>query len=467
MKVRTRFAPSPTGHLHVGGARTALINWLFSRHEGGGFILRIEDTDVARSKDEYTRAILDGLSWLGLSWDMDPVHQSSRLDLYRGEAERLLSLGKAYYCSCTAEELDRMREKALKEGRKPKYDGRCRSRIEHPPDRPKVIRFKSVQEGATVVDDVILGRVEFENNELDDLVILRSDGTPTYNFSAVVDDHDLGITHVIRGNDHLNNTPRQIQIYQALGYEAPSFAHHPLILGQDKAKMSKRHGATALVAYRDMGYLAEAMMNFLARIGWSYGDQEIFSRDELIKLFRLEDVGRSPGVWDPEKLRWMNGHYIRERSAEELSGLAVPFFRDKGFEVEMDQWYKRVIELYKERVETLAEFPEKSYYLFTDEIEFDEKARSKFLRSKSAGVLEKVKEKLEGLEGFDEDEIEAAFREAMEELGIKLGKIAQPVRVAVTGGTASPGIFELLSVLGKQKTVARLERAIKECRAKE
>jgi len=463
MSVRCRFAPSPTGHLHIGGARTALINWLFARHEGGEFILRIEDTDVERSREEYTDAILDGLRWLGLDWDRSPIFQSSRMDRYKEAVQKLLDEGKAYYCSCTPEELDQMREKARQNGEKPKYDGRCMTKTEHAPDRPRVVRFKFPSSGETIVDDVILGKVRFDNAELDDLVIMRGDGTPTYNFAAVIDDHELDITHVIRGNDHLNNTPRQMRIYEALGYDPPRFAHHPLILGQDKSKLSKRHGATSLVSYRDMGYLPEAMMNFLARIGWAHGDQEVFSRTELIELFELKDLGKSPGVWDPEKLLWFNGHYIRESAVERLADLARPFFEEKGYTPPDEETYKKIIEYHQERVETLAEYPEKTYYYFSEDYEYDEKANKKFLKDKNTDVLIKVRDGLSALDGFDEKSLEGAFQKIMDELELKLGKIAQPVRVAVTGGTVSPGIFEVLSIIGKDSTLRRLDRAIREC----
>lgn len=463
-KVRCRFAPSPTGHLHIGGARTALFNWLFARHEGGEFLLRIEDTDTGRSKQEYTDAILAGLEWLGLDWDGEPIFQSERLDLYREAAERLLSEGKAYYCSCTVEEIEAMREKAMKEGTKPRYDGRCRNRNDHPPDRPQVIRFKSQHGGETLVDDIVQGRVVFDNSELDDLVIVRSDGTPTYNFCAVIDDHDLEMSHVIRGVDHLNNTPRQLQIYEALGWEPPRFVHHPLILGEDKSKLSKRHGATSLIAYKDMGYLPEAMMNFLVRIGWSHGDQETFAKDELIKLFRLEDLVKSPGVLNPEKLLWLNGHYIREGKVSELAQLALPFFKEEGLAVELDDKLKRIVELYQERAKTLAELPRSAGYFYSDEVEFADKARKKFLKPDNIEVLEKVKDRLSGLDTFDEESLESVFKEISEEAGLKLGKIAQPVRVAMTGGTASPGIFDVLALLGKAKVISRLDHAIAACR---
>lgn len=463
MKIRCRFAPSPTGHLHIGGARTALFNWLFARHEGGEFILRIEDTDLERSREEFTRAILAGLEWLGLDWDGEPVFQSRRLELYRREAERLLSEGRAYHCSCTPEELDEMRKRAMAEGRKPKYDGRCRSREDHPADRPRVIRFLCREEGETVVEDLIQGRVVFDNAELDDLVIIRSDGSPTYNFCAVVDDHDLGMTHIIRGSDHLNNTPRQIQLYHALGYDLPRFAHHPLILGEDKSKLSKRHGATSLIAYQDMGYLPEAMMNFLARIGWSHGDQETFSREELIRLFRLEDLGKSPGVWDQDKLLWLNGYYLRAKTPRELAELVLPFFREAGLEAELDERFVRIVELYRERAATLVEMLDKAGHYYRDQVEFEDKARAKFLKPENAAVLSRVREELAGLSEFSEKPLEEAFQKLMDEFGVKLGKIAQPVRVALTGRAESPGIFEVMVALGNEKTLSRLERAIGEC----
>jgi glutamyl-tRNA synthetase len=461
-KVRCRFAPSPTGHLHVGGARTALINWLYARHNDGEFVLRIEDTDPERSKQEFTDAILEGMRWLGLDWDGEPRYQSQRMDLYRREALRLVAEGKAYYCSCTAEEVEAMREEAMKAGRKPKYDGRCRHRADHPPDRPQVIRFKAEDFGATRMDDLIMGGISFDNAELDDLIIVRGDGAPTYNFCVVVDDHDMGITHVIRGGDHINNTPRQIQLYNALGYELPHFAHHPLVLGKDKAKLSKRHGATSLVSYRDLGYLPRAMMNFLARIGWSHGDQEIFTRDELIELFTLEALGKSPGVWDEDKLNWINQQYIIKSAPAELAPLVAPFYLAKGLAAAPDAYLEGVIRLHQERVKTLTEFPETAAYYYTDEIAYDDKARAKFLTPDNRELLLAIKERFAGLAAFDEKSIEAVFTGLATERGVKLGAVAQPVRVAITGGTASPGLFEVVALLGKERTVRKLERAIAE-----
>ncbi|OGP56205.1 MAG: glutamate--tRNA ligase [Deltaproteobacteria bacterium RBG_13_61_14] len=463
--IRCRFAPSPTGHLHIGGARTALFNWLFARHQGGEFFLRIEDTDPERSQPEFTQGILEGLSWLGLDGDGELLYQSQRMALYRRYQEQLLERGQAYWCSCTPAELEEMRAAALKSGGKPRYNGRCRDRREHPPDRPQVLRFKSISQGQTVVLDLVQGRVVFENNELDDLVLVRGDGVPTYNFCAVVDDHEMGITHIIRGADHLSNTPRQIQIYQALGLEPPRFAHHPLILGEDRSKMSKRHGATSLLAYRDQGYLPEAMMNFLVRIGWSHGDQEIFSRDELIRLFELKDLASSPGVWNPEKLLWTNGYYIRERSVEELARLALPFFLAKGLSAEPDDYLGRVVADLRERAKTLAEFAERGAFYYADEIGYEEKAAKKFLTPRTAVQLEKVLARLSSLAEWTPASLEAGFQEMLAASGDKLGTYAQPVRVAVTGSTQSPGLFEVLATLGQDRVVARLRRAIAFARA--
>lgn len=464
-EIRCRFAPSPTGHLHIGGARTALFNWLFARHEGGKFFLRLEDTDPERSKPEFTRGIIEGLTWLGLDWDGEILYQSQRLALYQKYQEQLLSRGRAYWCSCTPAELEQMRAAALKRGGKPRYDGRCRERKEHPPGRAKVLRFRSRGEGQTVVDDLIQGRVVFENEELDDLVLVRSDGIPTYNFCAVVDDHEMGITHIIRGADHLSNTPRQIQIYQALDLPLPVFAHHPLILGEDRSKMSKRHGATALLAYRDQGYLPEAMRNFLLRIGWSHGDQEIFSREEMIRLFELKDLAPSPGVWNPEKLLWTNGYYLRQKSVDELARLVLPFFQARGLPAREDDYLRRVVADLRERAKTLAEFAERGAFYYVEEVAWEEKAAKKFLTPATAVYLEQVLARLSGLAEWTAPALEAAFQEVVAAGGEKLGAYAQPVRVAVTGSSASPGLFEVLATLGPERVKTRLRRAIARARA--
>ncbi|HEY4743631.1 MAG TPA: glutamate--tRNA ligase, partial [Desulfuromonadaceae bacterium] len=328
--LRVRFAPSPTGYLHVGGARTALFNWLLARKQEGTFILRIEDTDVERSTQESVDAILQGMEWLGLDWDEGPFYQSDNFPLYREYVHRLLDTGKAYRCYCTAEELEAKRELAMKEGRKPKYDGTCRERTDHPEGAPYVVRFRAPQAGATSFDDLIKGTITFPNEELDDLIIQRSDGTPTYNFCVVIDDASMRITTVIRGDDHVNNTPRQIQLYEALGFPVPCFAHVPMILGSDKTRLSKRHGATSVIAYRDMGFLPEALMNYLVRLGWSHGDDEIFSREEMIRKFDIANVGRSASVFNTEKLLWLNAHYIKSGDPERLAGLVAPFLAERG-----------------------------------------------------------------------------------------------------------------------------------------
>ncbi|RLA80001.1 MAG: glutamate--tRNA ligase [Deltaproteobacteria bacterium] len=465
-EVRTRFAPSPTGYLHVGGARTALFNWLFARHHGGKFILRIEDTDQARSKDEYLQDILESLRWLGLHWDEGPYFQSKRMDLYREHAQRLLEEGKAYRCYCTPEELEEMRRQALAEGRKPKYDGRCRSRKDHPEGVPFAIRFKSPQEGVTVVEDLLRGKVTFRNEELDDLIIVRSDGTPTYNFVVVVDDALMGITHVIRGDDHLNNTPRQILLYEALGYPVPKFAHLPLILGTDRTRLSKRHGATAVSAYREMGYLPEAMVNYLARLGWSHGDQEIFSIEELIEKFSLEAVSTSPAVFDPEKLLWLNSHYIKELPAEEIAQRLIPFLAKRGIVVDLDERLVKAVRTLQPRAKTLEEMAEQAVFYFRPPTAYDEKGVRKFFTPAGIAFLEGFKESLKRTP-FDPDGLEGAFRKLAEELGLKTRDAAQAVRLALTGKTVSPGLFEVMDVLGKEETISRLQKAITWCRTSE
>jgi len=458
-QVRVRFAPSPTGHLHIGSARTAIINWLYARHTEGKFLLRIEDTDRERSKQEYTEAILAGLKWLGLDWDEPPVYQSPRLAIYQSFAEKLVQEGKAYYCSCTPQELEEMRAAALRIGGKPRYDGRCRNRKEHPEGRPRVIRFKSAATGITVVNDLIQGKVSFDNSELDDLVIMRSDGTPTYNFSAVIDDHEMQISHIIRGNDHLNNTPRQLQIYQALGYQPPLFAHHPLILGQDRAKLSKRHGATGLLDFQEEGYLPEALVNFLLRIGWSRGDQEIFSQSEMIAYFEIKDLSPAPGVWNQEKLLWTNGVYIRQKPAALLAELVLPFFKKRGYAGGIDERFVKMVSLYQVRVQTLLEMVELAWFLFTDEVEFDEQAKTKFLTPSIADALTQLAEIISSLEKINEENLKPAFEQVLTSRNMKMKDLAQPVRVALTGKTVSPGLFEVIELLGKEKTVIRLKKA--------
>jgi glutamyl-tRNA synthetase len=428
------------------------------------FVLRIEDTDRERSTDEYIDAIMEGMKWLGLECDEGPFRQTDRFDVYKNYADRLLNEGKAYYCYCSPEELDARRKEAMKLGRPVKYSGKCRELKEPVSGVNPVVRFKMPREGITVVDDLIRGKVEFENEQLDDLIILRSDGTPTYNLTVVVDDVDMNISHIIRGDDHLNNTPKQIQLYEAFGYAVPKFAHLPMILGSDKARLSKRHGATSVMAYHEMGYLPEALVNYLVRLGWSYGDQEIFSRDELIEYFTFENVGRAAAVFNPEKLLWLNSQYIMKSSSEKLAELVIPFLL-KEHVITQDQqldraWLSRAVATLKERSKTLIELASSLRYYIAEDVAYEEKAAKKFLNEESRELLSELKDGLQAMDNFTEQELERLFRSLAEKHDIKLGKIAQPVRVALTGGTQSPGIFEVLDVMGREKVIKRLETAI-------
>jgi glutamyl-tRNA synthetase len=459
-EIRLRFAPSPTGYLHVGGARTALFNWLQARKEGGKFILRIEDTDVLRSTQESVDAILEGMTWLGLDWDEGPFYQSERFPVYKEFVDKLLAEGKAYRCYCPPEELEAKREQAMKEGRKPKYDGTCRNRGTDLPDKPFAVRFKAPQEGATAFDDLIKGRVSFDNSELDDLIIQRSDGTPTYNFVVVIDDATMGITTVIRGDDHVNNTPRQVLLYEAMGYPVPRFAHVPMILGADKTRLSKRHGATSVMAYRDMGFLPEALVNYLVRLGWSHGDQEIFSMAELIEKFDVGDVGRSAGVFNPDKLLWLNAHYIKTGDPHRLAGLLLPFLKERGVEPDGGPDLAAVVRTLQERARTMLEMADGAVFYYRGDFAYDAQAAEKFLKPEVLPVYEAVLRKLEELPECDHAGIEALFKEICAEQGLKLGQVGPPVRVALCGGTTSPGIYEVIEVLGKEETAKRLRRAV-------
>jgi len=464
-KIRVRFAPSPTGHLHIGGARTALFNLLFAKHNNGVFILRIEDTDRTRSTDEYIESIMEGMKWLDLAWDEGPYRQTDRFDVYRRYAENLVAEGKAYYCYCSPEELEEHRKEAMAKGESPKYDGRCRHLHEPPSDKKPAVRFKMPREGNIVVHDLIKGEVVFDNAQLDDLIIVRSDGTPTYNFTVVVDDVDMKITHVIRGDDHLNNTPKQIHIYNAFGYQVPLFAHLSMILGSDKTRLSKRHGATSVITYKDMGYLPDALVNYLVRLGWSYGDQEVFTRDELIQHFSFENVGTSSAVFNPEKLLWLNSQYIIHSDPAKLADLVLPFLINAGIIKEgqtLDKtWLAKAITTLQERSKTLIELAESLGYYIAEDVEYVQKAKEKFLNEKSRPYLIELKEVLEKLEDFSPSALEDIFKALAEKHTVKLGVIAQPVRVAMTGKTESPGIFEVLEIAGKEKTLKRLDKAIK------
>ena len=458
-QLRVRFAPSPTGYLHIGGARTALFNYLLARKEKGCFVLRIEDTDVARSTQESVDAILQAMSWLGLSCDEGPYYQSERFDLYRSKVEQLLASGAAYRCYCTPEELEAKRKLAEQEKRKPKYDGTCRDRQDVPADRPYVVRFRAPQEGATTFNDRIKGAITFQHAELDDLIVQRTDGTPTYNFVVVIDDAEMGINLVIRGDDHINNTPRQILLYQALGYEVPEFAHVPMILGSDQKRLSKRHGATSVMAYRDLGYLPEAMVNYLVRLGWSYGDEEIFSMEDLVEKFSLDNVGRSAGVFNPEKLLWLNAHYIKTGDPQRLGELLRDYLA--ALEVNCDNGppLSEVVKTLQERCKTMVEMAEQAACYYRSEVEFDPKATAKFLTEAQQPVFAATLEQLAGLEDWQEGAIEEALGKVMESTGLKFGKIAQPLRVALTGGTVSPSICLVMAVMGKEMALARIERA--------
>jgi glutamyl-tRNA synthetase len=460
--VRSRFAPSPTGSLHIGGARTALFAYLYAKQHNGTFLLRIDDTDRQRSTQEYLDEIMDAMHWLGLEWDEGPYFQTQRYALYEEAAERLLREGKAYRCYCSAEEIEAKRKTALAAGRKVGYDGTCRNYTPPPGDtRPFALRFKGPKEGETVVADLIKGQVVFQNQELDDLIIVRSDGTPIYNFCSVVDDADLRITHIVRGDDHLTNTPRQILLFQALGAELPRFAHLPLILGSDRAPLSKRHGATAVRAYRELGYLPDALVNFLARLGWASGDQEIFSRAELMEKFRLDDVGKSAGIFNAEKLQWLNAHYLKETPPAQLVPAVKLFIAQKGHPIPADdQWLARVIVTLQPRAKTLVELVDQASYYLSDTIAFDHKATTKFLTPTTMPLVKKLYARLAAIPTWSEQELEMVFAALMQEEQLKnLGQLAQPVRVALTGGTVSPGIFEVMAVLGRERTLARLEQA--------
>jgi len=467
--VRVRFAPSPTGYLHVGGVRTALFNWLFARRERGKFILRIEDTDQSRSTEEAIQAILDGMRWVGLDWDEGPYRQTERMDLYRQHAMKLFEQQQAFWCVCSAHELEARRKEAQAKGLPQKYDGRCRERHIDQPSGEAALRFKAPQDGQTVIEDLIKGRVVFDNSVLDDLIILRSNGYPTYNFSVVVDDALMGITHVIRGDDHLTNTPRQIPMFRALGYEIPRFGHLPMIMGSDKARLSKRHGATSILAYKEMGYLPEAMINYLVRLGWSFGDQEVFSIAELIEKFDFDHVQKSSAVFNPDKLLWMNAHYIQHSDPKRIAGLLQPFLEQAGLGAEArarpEGWMEKLIVAFQERSKTLAEMATAATLYLKDELTFDEAAVKKFLTPAVAPALEKLTARIEASADFSRTALEGTFKRVLEEEGLTMGQLAQPVRVALTGGTASPGLFEVMDLLGRDRTVARLRKGVERARA--
>jgi glutamyl-tRNA synthetase len=463
-QVRVRFAPSPTGFLHIGGVRTALFNWLFARQQNGVFILRIEDTDQGRSTDESIKAIIEGMKWAGLDWDEGPYRQTERMDLYRHHAMRLLTQGQAYWCLCKPEELEARRKEAEAKGLSPRYDGRCRNLGITDHSGEAALRFKAPQTGQTVVDDLIKGQIVFDNTVLDDLIILRSNGYPTYNFSVVVDDALMGITQVVRGDDHLTNTPRQVPIFEALRFPVPQFGHLPMILGADKTRLSKRHGATSVMAYNQMGYLPEALVNYLARLGWSFGDQELFTRSELIEKFNWKHVQTSPAVFNPDKLLWMNGEYIKTSPPEEVAQALIPFLKQARLLDQDDavprEWLTQLVVLVRERTKTLIDMVEWVKPYFGEAVAWEDEAAKTFLTPATAPLVRKLLERFSSMPAFSKAAWEAEFKRLVEEQGIKMGQLAQPVRVALTGRTASPGLFDVMEVLGRERTLFRLQQSV-------
>jgi glutamyl-tRNA synthetase len=461
MTVRTRFAPSPTGYLHVGGARTALFSYLFARKHGGQFVLRIEDTDLERSTAESVNAILEGMTWLGLEYDEGPFYQTERFERYNQIIDELLDKGLAYRCVCSKERLDQLREDQMAQRLKPRYDGRCRGH-EVDPNEPHVIRFKNPADGVVVVEDMIRGRVVFANAELDDLVIRRSDGAPTYNLTVVVDDADMGITHVIRGDDHLNNTPRQINILRALGHEPPRYAHVPMILGDDGARLSKRHGAVSVVAYRDQGYLPEALLNYLVRLGWSHGDRELFSIEEMIDLFEIGDVNKAASSFNTEKLDWLNQQYLHHADPARIARLLSPHMGRLDIDPSTGPDLVDVVRAQAARAKTLTELAEISAFFYRDFDAFDEASAKKHLRLVAREGLERLRSAFElmAYEDWTLEGLKHVVEGVAEELGTNMGKVAQPLRVAIVGRAASPGIDETLLLVGKDATLRRIDKAL-------
>ena len=440
-QIVTRFPPSPTGFMHVGNVRTAIFNWLYARHMKGKFVLRIEDTDRERSTQEAVDVIFDALEWLGIDWDEGPLYQTQRLAIYEEYTQKLIEAGQAYYCTCTPEEVEAMRKKAMASGGKPRYDGTCRDKGLSKTENA-VVRLKAPTGGTTVVEDVIKGNIVFQNDELDDFVLVRSDGIPTYNFAVVIDDMTMNITHVIRGDDHVMNTPKQILIYKALDNPLPAFGHVPMVLGPDRARFSKRHGAISVTEYREMGFLPDAMLNYLVRLGWSHGDQEFFTRDELIEVFDIAD-------------------HIQATASADLVEPLMPFARALDVDFQPGSYAESVIDTLKPRSKTLKDMAEQALFYYTDEITYEEKAERKVFKPAALEPLKLLADKLEALEDYTEENLENAFKAVMDETGLGLGKIAQPVRVALTGKTASPGIFEITAILGKERVIDRLQKAIR------
>lgn len=471
--IRVRFAPSPTGYLHIGGARTALFNYYFAKRYGGKLVLRIEDTDRERLKEDSVEQILSSMKWLGIDWDEGPIYQSDRLDLYRREAKRLLKEGKAYYCFCTEEDIEKDREEQRKLRQPFRYSGRCLKLTEDEvvknlrEGKPYVVRIKTPREGATEVKDMIRGKVAFDNSQMDDYIILKSNGIPTYNFACVIDDYHMNITHVIRGEEHLSNTPKQVLMYRALGYDMPHFAHISMILAPDRSKLSKRHGATSVEEFKEKGYLREALVNYLTLLGWSPGgDKEIFSMQDTIDKFSLDKINKTAAVYDVEKLTWMNGVYLRELDLDYITREAIPYFIDGGLlkENEVDEKYeyiKRVVDAVREKVKLLSEIAEASEYFFKDIEEYDPKGiKKRFKKDGVVEMLEEGKSALINAPSFDVETVEKVYRDLIDELGIKGGDIIHPTRLAISGRTVGPGLFDIISILGRETCIERMDKAI-------
>lgn len=465
MTIKTRFAPSPTGYLHIGGARTALFSWLYARRHGGKFVLRIEDTDLERSTAESVNVILEGMTWLGLEYDEGPFFQTHRFNRYEEVIQQMLDQGLAYRCNCSKERLETLREEQMANKQKPRYDGRCRGRHVDPGE-PHVIRFRNPVDGVVVVNDLVRGKVVFRNEELDDLIIRRSDGSPTYNFVVVVDDMDMGITHVIRGDDHLNNTPRQINILRALGVEPPTYAHLPMILGEDGQKLSKRHGAASVTDYREAGYLPQALLNYLARLGWSHGDQEIFTLDELIQLFDIAAINNSASALNMSKLQWLNQHYMKTMDPVHVAHHLRYQLGKLGIDPSSGPDPVAVVRAYAERTKTLAEMAAQAAWLYRDFEDYDPDAAKKHLRPMALEPLRRVREVLAQLPAWEPQALHATVEQVAAAMDLKMGKLAQPLRVAVVGAAASPGIDITLYLLGREATLRRIDRAVEFIRSR-
>jgi len=465
--IKTRFAPSPTGVLHVGGARTALFCWLYSKKVGGKFVLRIEDTDLERSTEASVQAILDGMAWLNLDYDEGPFYQTQRFGRYKAVIQQLLDQGDAYYCACSKERLEKLREEQMANKQKPRYDGCCRNlNLKADTAENLVIRFKNPQAGTVTFDDQVKGEITVSNSELDDLIIARTDGSPTYNLSVVVDDMDMAITHVVRGDDHVNNTPRQINIFKALGVECPIFAHVPMILGDDGKRLSKRHGAVGVMQYFDDGYLPEAMLNYLVRLGWSHGDQEIFSIDEMVEYFSLSDINRSAAAFNTDKLKWINQQYMMSLPLAQIVDLVGQRLKRLEIAFESGPDFNNIVDLYRQRVSTINELVDSILYCFQDFEDYDAKAAKKTLREVALEPLQMLLDELSLLENWQVAEIHDVIENITQKLGVNMGKVGQPLRVAVTGGSFSPPIDETVAMIGKARSIARIKKAIETISAK-